>query len=126
MLPPEATQVDAEAELAVVIGAPARRLTPERALDVVAGYIAANDVSARNLQYGDGQWLRGKGFDTLLPRRPGARRRPSELDDASDLRVVQRLNGEVHAGRAHERPDLRRPASSSRTPRRSSRSSRAT
>jgi len=93
VLPPEATQVDAEAELAVVIGAPARRLAVERALDVVAGYVAANDVSARNLQYGDGQWLRGKGFDTFCP--VGPELVPAADLDPSDLRVVQRLNGEV-------------------------------
>lgn len=94
VLPPEATHTDAEAELAVVIGARARRLAPEQALDAVAGYLAANDVSARNLQRGDGQWLRGKGFDTFCP--VGPQLVPvDELGDASDLRVVQRLNGEV-------------------------------
>ncbi len=94
VIPPEATHVDAEAELAVVIGAPGRRLSRARALDVVAGYIAANDVSARNLQYGDGQWTRGKGFDTFCP--VGPRLAPvEELGEAAGLRVVQRLNGEV-------------------------------
>jgi 2-keto-4-pentenoate hydratase/2-oxohepta-3-ene-1,7-dioic acid hydratase in catechol pathway len=94
VLPPEATHVDAEAELAVVIGARARRVAPEQALEVVAGYLAANDVSARNLQYGDGQWLRGKSFDTFCP--VGSVLAPvGELGDASDLRVVQRLNGAV-------------------------------
>jgi 2-keto-4-pentenoate hydratase/2-oxohepta-3-ene-1,7-dioic acid hydratase in catechol pathway len=93
VLPPEATHVDAEAELAVVIGAPGRRLTAERARDVIAGYIAANDVSARNLQYGDGQWTRGKGFDTFCP--VGPRFVPVDDLDPSDLRIVQRLNGEV-------------------------------
>jgi 2-keto-4-pentenoate hydratase/2-oxohepta-3-ene-1,7-dioic acid hydratase in catechol pathway len=94
VLPPEATHVDAEAELAVVIGSRGRRLSPARALDVVAGYLAANDVSARNLQYGDGQWTRGKGFDTFCP--VGPRLAPvEELGDASNLRVTQRLNGEL-------------------------------
>jgi 5-carboxymethyl-2-hydroxymuconate isomerase len=94
VLPPEATHVDAEAELAVAIGSPGRRLSPARAMDVVAGYLAANDVSARNLQYGDGQWTRGKGFDSFCP--VGPRLAPvEELGDASDLRVVQRLNGEL-------------------------------
>jgi len=94
VLPPEATHVDAEAELAVVIGAPGRRLSPARAMDVVAGYLAANDVSARNVQYGDGQWTRGKGFDTFCP--VGPRLAPvEELGAAADLRVTQRLNGEL-------------------------------
>jgi 2-keto-4-pentenoate hydratase/2-oxohepta-3-ene-1,7-dioic acid hydratase in catechol pathway len=93
VLPPEATHVDAEAELAIVIGAPGRRLSRERAMDVVAGYLAANDVSARNLQEGDGQWTRAKGFDTFCP--VGPRLVPADELDAGNLRVVQRLNGET-------------------------------
>lgn len=95
VLPPEATHVDAEAELAVVIGKTVRRVSRERALDAVAGYVCANDVSARNLQYGDGQWTRGKGFDTFCPVGPEEPVPVSELGDGSGLRVVQRLNGEV-------------------------------
>jgi 2-keto-4-pentenoate hydratase/2-oxohepta-3-ene-1,7-dioic acid hydratase in catechol pathway len=93
-LPPEATHVDAEAELAVEIGRSGRRVAEDDALDLVRGYRCANDVSASNLQYGDGQWTRGKGFDTFCPL--GDRLVPiSELGDGSGLRVVQRLNGEV-------------------------------
>lgn len=95
VLPPEATHVDAEAELAVVIGKAVRRVSRERALDAVAGYLCANDVSARNLQHGDGQWTRGKGFDTFCPVGPGEPVPVSELGDGTGLRVVQRLNGEV-------------------------------
>src|SRR5262249_58590771 len=92
VLPPEATHVDAEAELAVEIGRAGRRIAEDDALDFVAGYRCANDVSARNLQYGDKQWTRGKGFDTFCPL--GERLAPvSELRDGSGLRVVQRLNG---------------------------------
>jgi 2-keto-4-pentenoate hydratase/2-oxohepta-3-ene-1,7-dioic acid hydratase in catechol pathway len=54
-LPPSATHVDAEAELAIVIGAHAVGVSQERALDFVAGYTVANDVSARDLQFADGQ-----------------------------------------------------------------------
>src|SRR5436309_16689 len=94
VLPPEATHVDSEAELAVEIGRPGRQITEDDALDFVAGYRCANDVSARNLQYGDKQWTRGKGFDTFCP--VGDRLVPvSELGDASGVRVVQRLNGEL-------------------------------
>jgi len=86
--------VDAEAELAVVIGEVARNVSHDHAYDVVAGYLAANDVSARDAQFGDGQWFRGKGYDTFCPL--GPRFVPaSELGDPSDLRVIQRLNGEV-------------------------------
>jgi 2-keto-4-pentenoate hydratase/2-oxohepta-3-ene-1,7-dioic acid hydratase in catechol pathway len=94
VLPFEATHVDSEAELAVEIGRRGRRIGEDDALDFVAGYRCANDVSARNLQYGDKQWTRGKGFDTFCPL--GDRLVPvSELGDGSGLRVVQRLNGEL-------------------------------
>jgi 2-keto-4-pentenoate hydratase/2-oxohepta-3-ene-1,7-dioic acid hydratase in catechol pathway len=94
VLPPEATHVDSEAELAVEIGRHGRRIAERKALEFVAGYRCANDVSARNLQFGDGQWLRGKSFDTFCP--VGDRLAPvSELGDGSGLRVIQRLNGEV-------------------------------
>jgi 2-keto-4-pentenoate hydratase/2-oxohepta-3-ene-1,7-dioic acid hydratase in catechol pathway len=94
VLPPEATHVDAEAELAVEIGGTGRRVHRDDALDLVRGYRCANDVSARNLQYADGQWTRAKGFDTFCPL--GDRLVPaSELGDGSGLRVVQRLNGTV-------------------------------
>lgn len=95
VLPLEATHVDAEAELAVVIGKRVRRIAEEDALEAVAGYLCANDVSARNLQFTDGQWLRGKGFDTFCPIGPGEPVPVSELGDGSGLRVLQRLNGEV-------------------------------
>ncbi len=71
VLPPESTHVDAEAELAVVIGAEGRRVSEADALGIVAGYTVANDVTARDLQKGDGQWLRAKGFDTFCPLLPG-------------------------------------------------------
>jgi len=95
LLPPESSHVDAEAELAVVIGKPARRVSRERALGIVAGYVCANDVSARDLQYGDGQWFRGKNFETFCPVGPGEPVPVSELGDGAGLRVVQRLNGAI-------------------------------
>ncbi len=94
VLPPEATHVDAEAELCVEIGHAGRRIAEADALEHVRGYRAANDLSARNLQYTDKQWTRAKGFDTFCPL--GDRLVPvSELGDGSGLRVTQRLNGEV-------------------------------
>jgi 2,4-didehydro-3-deoxy-L-rhamnonate hydrolase len=70
LVPPEAEQVDAEAELAVVIGRRASRVAAADALDHVAGYTCANDVSSRSLQYLSGQWLLGKAIDTFLPLGP--------------------------------------------------------
>ncbi len=82
-LPAGVGRVDYEAELAVVIGKPARDLTPSNALDHVWGYTAANDVTARDQQKSDGQWTRGKGHDTFCPLGPWL-----ETDlDPSDLRV---------------------------------------
>ena len=94
VLPREATHVDAEAELAIEIGAQGRRIAESAALDHVRGYRCANDLSARNIQYTEAQWTRAKGFDTFCPL--GAELVPvAELGDGSGLRVVQRLNGEV-------------------------------
>jgi 2-keto-4-pentenoate hydratase/2-oxohepta-3-ene-1,7-dioic acid hydratase in catechol pathway len=93
-LPPGIGHVDAEAELAVVIGKVARNVVPDDADGVVAGYLCANDVSAREAQFGDGQWFRGKGYDTFCPL--GPRFVPAgELGDPGDLRIQQRLNGEL-------------------------------
>ena len=94
VLPPEATHVDAEAELAVEIGRAGHRISRDDALDHVRGYLVANDLSARNLQYTDNQWTRAKGFDTFCPL--GRQLVPvSELGDGAGLRVIQRLNGTV-------------------------------
>jgi 2-keto-4-pentenoate hydratase/2-oxohepta-3-ene-1,7-dioic acid hydratase in catechol pathway len=94
VLPPESTHVDAEAELAVVIGSTARRLSPDDALDAVAAYTCANDVTARDFQAKDGQWLRAKGFDSFCPIGPELVP-ADELGEAGDLRIAQRLNGET-------------------------------
>ena len=95
VIPPETTHVDAEAELALVIGARGRRVAEDDALDLVAGYTCANDVSARDVQFGDGQWLRGKSFDTFCPVLTTTLVPAAELGDARGLRVIQRVNGEV-------------------------------
>src|SRR6202012_2831391 len=95
VLPRESSHVDAEAELAVVIGQSVRRVSRERALDAGAGFVCANDVSARDLQYGDGQWFRGKNFQTFCPVGPEEPVPVSEVGDGRGLRVVQLLNSEV-------------------------------
>ena len=94
VLPPEATHVDSEAELAVEIGRQGHRIPAADALDYVRGYRVANDVSARNIQYAESQWTRAKGFDTFCPL--STELVPvSELGDGSGLHVLQRLNGQV-------------------------------
>ena len=94
VVPPEATHVDSEAELAVEIGRRGKRILYDDALDHIRGYRVANDVSARNIQYAESQWTRAKGFDTFCPL--STELVPvSELGSGSGLRVVQRLNGAV-------------------------------
>ncbi|MBN1640160.1 MAG: fumarylacetoacetate hydrolase family protein [Anaerolineae bacterium] len=87
-------QVDYEVELAVVIGRTARRVTVDEALDYVAGYTVCNDVSARNLQFGDGQWVRGKSLDTFCPLGPWLVT-VDEIPDPQALPVRTTLNGAV-------------------------------
>jgi 2-keto-4-pentenoate hydratase/2-oxohepta-3-ene-1,7-dioic acid hydratase in catechol pathway len=91
LLPPQSQQVEHEAELAVVIGQRGRWIPAERALDFVLGYTIANDVTARDLQRRDGQWTRGKGFDTFCPLGPWI---DTDLDPADAL-VTCRVNGEL-------------------------------
>jgi len=93
LLPDGIGHVDAEAELAVVIGERASHVPESNAFDVIAGYTCANDVSARDAQFGDGQWFRGKGMDTFCPI--GPRIVEAGEFDPSDVRVQQRLNGDV-------------------------------
>jgi 2-keto-4-pentenoate hydratase/2-oxohepta-3-ene-1,7-dioic acid hydratase in catechol pathway len=70
VLPPQSQLVEHEAELVVVIGKKGRWITPDEAQDYILGYTIGNDVTARDLQRRDGQWTRGKGFDTFCPVGP--------------------------------------------------------
>jgi 2-keto-4-pentenoate hydratase/2-oxohepta-3-ene-1,7-dioic acid hydratase in catechol pathway len=86
--------VDYEAELGVVIGERVRRASEENALETVRGYICVNDVSARDLQFSDGQWTRGKSPDTFCP--VGPQLVPAaEVPDPQALGIRCVLNGEV-------------------------------
>jgi len=87
-------QVDYEAEMAVVMGRTARRVSASEVLDYVAGYTNSNDVSARNLQFGDGQWVRGKSLDTFCPLGPWLVTR-DEVPDPHDLAVRCTVNGTI-------------------------------
>jgi len=89
-------EVDYEAELAVVIGRPAKNVSEEEALDYVMGYTCANDVSSRiwQLKKGGGQWTYSKGFDSFCPL--GPRLVPaSEIPDPNDLQISCILNGKT-------------------------------
>lgn len=95
---PDITEkVDYEAELGVVIGKPALRVTVAEALDYVFGYTVINDVSARDIQKGKeygGQWVRGKGFDTFCPMGP-AITSADEVGDPQNLSVRATLNDDL-------------------------------
>jgi 2-keto-4-pentenoate hydratase/2-oxohepta-3-ene-1,7-dioic acid hydratase in catechol pathway len=88
----DSTQVDYEAELAVVIGRAARNVAEADALDYVLGYTACNDVSARDAQFADGQWVRGKSFDTFCPLGPWIVT-ADEIPDPQVLPIRCRVNG---------------------------------
>ena len=87
-------QVDYEVELGVVMGRTARRVPAAEALDYVAGYTICNDVTARDLQHGDRQWVRGKSLDTFCPLGPWLVTR-EEVPDPQDLSLRCTLNGQV-------------------------------
>jgi 2-keto-4-pentenoate hydratase/2-oxohepta-3-ene-1,7-dioic acid hydratase in catechol pathway len=94
-IPPIASQIDYEAELAVVIGGTARNVSEGEAMEYVFGYMNANDVSARDLQFSEGgQWTRSKSIDTFCPTGPYIATR-DEITDPHDLSIRCILNGEV-------------------------------
>jgi 2-keto-4-pentenoate hydratase/2-oxohepta-3-ene-1,7-dioic acid hydratase in catechol pathway len=94
VIPPIVKQCDYEAELGIVIGTTVKAVSKENALEAVAGYICANDVSARDLQFSDGQWTRGKSPDTFCP--VGPQLVPAaEVDDPHNLRIRAIVSGEV-------------------------------
>ena len=92
LLPPESNQVDHEAEIGVIIGRRCSRVVAAEALEYVGWYAPLNDVTARDLQRADGQWTRGKGFDTFCPLGEAVEATGS---DPTQLEVVGRVNGEV-------------------------------
>jgi 2,4-didehydro-3-deoxy-L-rhamnonate hydrolase len=93
-IPPIVTKCDYEAELGVVIGERVRNASAANALEAVAGYICVNDVSARNLQFADGQWTRGKSPDTFCPVGPALVPR-DQVPDPQALSIGAVLNGET-------------------------------
>lgn len=94
VMPPNSTQVDYEAEFALVIGKGGRRIPEERAYEHVAGYMNLNDVTARDMQHGDKQWFRGKSCDTFAPTGPWILT-ADEVADPHNLRISLTLNGKT-------------------------------
>lgn len=96
VLPPAdlTSKVDYEVELALVIGRSAKNTPVEQAMDHVYGYTILNDISARDLQFQDGQWVKGKALDTFAPLGPWIVTK-DEIADPHSLRLVLALNGDV-------------------------------
>ncbi len=88
------SQVDFEVELAVVIGRKAKNVSKSRALEYVFGYTVLNDISARDVQFGDKQWVRGKSLDTFCPLGPVIVT-ADELPDPQTLELGCSVNGKT-------------------------------
>jgi acylpyruvate hydrolase len=92
VLPPNSAEVDYEAEFVVVIGKRGKGIPEERVFEHIAGYTVFNDVSARDMQYSDRQWFRGKSCDTFGPTGPCIVT-AEEIPDPHNLRISLALNG---------------------------------
>jgi 2-keto-4-pentenoate hydratase/2-oxohepta-3-ene-1,7-dioic acid hydratase in catechol pathway len=90
VMPKASQRVDFEGEVGVVVGATLRRATPAQCTAGIRGVVALNDVTARDLQKSDGQWTRGKGFDTFCPIGPLS----TVVPPLDAITVVTRVNGE--------------------------------
>jgi 2-keto-4-pentenoate hydratase/2-oxohepta-3-ene-1,7-dioic acid hydratase in catechol pathway len=90
--PPMVTKLDYEAELAVIIGKKAKNITKEEARNSIFGYTCFNDVSARDIQFKDKQWTRGKSFDTFAPTGPCIIT-ADQIGDPTNLKIQTRVNG---------------------------------
>jgi 2-keto-4-pentenoate hydratase/2-oxohepta-3-ene-1,7-dioic acid hydratase in catechol pathway len=91
--PPQSTRVDFEGEIGLIIGKQGRNIAAENAMDYIFGYTCVNDITARDLQKKDGQWTRGKGFDTFCSVGPWFVSKDEFDLDKATLRT--RLNGEI-------------------------------
>ena len=89
VLPRASSRVEFEGEIGVLIARSLRRASPEDALPGIAGVVAMNDVTARDLQRADGQWTRAKGFDTFCPVASDV----LDVPDLAELAVSTRVNG---------------------------------
>ncbi|MEM2856957.1 MAG: fumarylacetoacetate hydrolase family protein [Candidatus Nitrosocaldaceae archaeon] len=87
-------ELDYEAEMAFVISKRCKNVNKREAMKYVLGYMVFNDVSARDIQFKDKQWTRGKSFDTFAPCGPYLTTK-DEIDDPYNLRIITKINGEV-------------------------------
>lgn len=94
LLPGVSDKIDYEAELAFVIGKRGRNISIDQAMKYVAGYMVLNDITARDIQKSDGQWVRGKSCDTFAPCGPSLVTK-DEIKDPHLLKISLKLNGKV-------------------------------
>lgn len=92
--PPFVTRLDYEAEIAAIIGKNARKIPEDRSLEFVFGYMILHDVSARDIQFKDKQFTRGKSMDTFAPCGPWITTK-DEVQDPQNLSIVTKVNGET-------------------------------
>jgi acylpyruvate hydrolase len=92
--PKISNKIDYEVELAVIIGRKGKEIPEKKAYDYVAGYAVFNDVSARDIQFSDGQWFRGKSFDTFAPIGPCLTLK-EQVTNPQNLKMQMKVNGEI-------------------------------
>ena len=107
-LPEFVTQLDYEVELAMIIGKTCKNISQEQAKDAIFGYMIFNDVSARDIQFKDKQFTRGKGFDTFAPCGPWITT-ADEISDPQNLKLVTKVNGEVRQNSSTEKMFIKIP-----------------
>ncbi len=92
LLPRDVGRVDHELELAAVIGRRCRKATPDEAKERVAGFTVINDVTARDVEKREGQWVRAKSYDTFAPLGPWVE---TDVDPTEGLEMILKVNGDV-------------------------------
>lgn len=102
------TQLDYEIELAIVIGRNCKNITSEQAEKAIFGYMIFNDVSARDIQFKDKQFTRGKGFDSFAPCGPWITTK-DEISNPQKLKLITRVNGQIKQNSSTEKMFIKIP-----------------
>ena len=102
------TQLDYEIELALIIGQTCKNISEKQAEEVVFGYMIFNDVSARDIQFKDKQFTRGKGFDSFAPCGPWITTR-DEIQNPQKLKLITKVNGEIRQDSSTEKMFIKIP-----------------
>ena len=102
------TQLDYEVELAIIIGRNCKNITKEQALEAIFGYMVFNDVSARDIQFKDKQFTRGKGFDSFAPCGPWITTK-DEISNPQKLKLITKVNGQVRQNSSTEKMFIKIP-----------------